>query len=195
MVTWHFSSSPLTCFISWKGRSSFPIWFVHSCCQRLRSAVARPPSCWEGVKMQTKGLWKAFYGPFIGDQLPGQKGKLHASWRAESDQPKWVWRVLNGFDMFWFWVHAKDIFFLNVFFWSQSSAVLWYSSNLLPSLEGICQTSLCWVLGDQKNRLKFADARKAGTTKKASWCSSFPFRTFNCRLAMRGGRTHARATM
>lgn len=98
MVTWRFSSSPLTCFISWKGRSSFPIWFVHSCCQRLRSAVARPPSCWEGVKMQTKGLWKAFYGPFIGDQLPGQKGKLHASWRAESDQPKWFWRVLICFD-------------------------------------------------------------------------------------------------
>lgn len=64
--------------------------------KKLRSAVARPPSCWEGVKMQTKGLWKAFYGPFIGDQLPG----------------------------------------------------------------------------DQKNRLKFADARKAGTTKKV--CSSKP---------------------
>eukprot|EP00438_Fugacium_kawagutii_P009701 Skav230832 [mRNA] locus=scaffold3318:37965:43803:+ [translate_table: standard] len=39
----------------------------------LRSAVSRPPSCWEGFKMQAKGLWRACYGPFIADHLPGDR--------------------------------------------------------------------------------------------------------------------------
>lgn len=41
--------------------------------KKLRSAVTRPPSCWEGFKMQAKGLWRACYGPFIADHLPGDR--------------------------------------------------------------------------------------------------------------------------
>lgn len=41
--------------------------------RKLRSAVTRPPSCWEGFKMQAKGLWPACYGPFIADHLPGDR--------------------------------------------------------------------------------------------------------------------------
>ncbi|CAE7456646.1 WSD1 [Symbiodinium natans] len=35
------------------------------------SRMPVPASCMEGCVMQMKGLWRAFYGPFIKDQLPG----------------------------------------------------------------------------------------------------------------------------
>eukprot|EP00435_Cladocopium_sp_Y103_P021264 s1900_g5.t1 len=41
--------------------------------RKSRSAITRPPSCWEGFKMQAKGLWRACYGPFIADHLPGDR--------------------------------------------------------------------------------------------------------------------------
>ncbi|CAJ1405659.1 unnamed protein product [Effrenium voratum] len=43
---------------------------------RKPSAMPSRDSCLQGCCLQLKGIWKAFYGPFIGDQLPGDRPNL-----------------------------------------------------------------------------------------------------------------------